>query len=42
MQQDSIGYLKMITEAVCEIKSVDLSNDTIKTIGIHFYYNRKI
>ena len=31
MQQDSIGYLKMVTETVCELKSVDLSNDDEKT-----------
>ena len=35
------GSLKGVTEAVC-LKSVDLSNDTIKILGIHFFYNKKV
>ena len=31
-----IGYLKGVTDAVCGLKCVDLSNDTIKILGIHF------
>ena len=37
-----IGSLKGVTEAVCGLKSVALSNDTIKILGIHFFYNKKV
>ena len=37
-----IGSLKGVTEAVCGLKSVDLSNDTIKILGIHFPYSKKV
>ena len=37
-----IGSLKVVTEAVCGLKSVDLSNDIIKISGIHFSYNIKV
>ena len=37
-----IGFLKGVTEAVCGLKSVDLSNDTIKILGIHFSYSKKV
>ena len=37
-----IGSLKGVTEAVCDLKSVDLSNDTIKILGIHFSYNKNV
>ena len=37
-----IGSLKGVTEAVCGLKSVGLSNDTIKILGIHFSYNKKV
>ena len=37
-----IGSLKGVTEAVCGLKSVDLSNDTIKILGIHFSYSKKV
>ena len=37
-----IGSLKGFTEAVCGLKSVDLSNDTIKILGIHFSYSKKV
>ena len=37
-----IGSLKGFTEAVCSLKSVDLSNDIIKILGIHFSYNKKV
>ena len=37
-----IGSLKGVTETVCGLKSVDLSNDTIKILGIHFSYNKKV
>ena len=36
-----IGSLKGVEEAVCGLKCVDLSNDTIKILGIHFSYNKK-
>ena len=37
-----IGSLKGLTEVVCGLKSVDLSNDPIKILGIHFSYNKKV
>ena len=37
-----IGSLKGVTEAVCGLRSADLSNDTIKILGIHFSYNKKV
>ena len=37
-----IGCLKGVIEAVCGFKSVDLSNDTIKILGIRFSYNKKV
>ena len=36
-----IGSLKGVTEAVCRLKCVNLSNDTIKILGIHFSYKKK-
>ena len=36
-----ISSLKRVTEAVW-LKIVDLSNDTIKILGIHFSYNEKV
>ena len=36
-----IGSLKGVTETVCGLKCVDLSNDTFKILGIHFSYNKK-
>ena len=35
-----IGSLKGVTEAVCGLKWVDLSNATIKILGIHVSYNK--
>ena len=37
-----IGSLKGVTEAVPGLKSVDLSNDTIQILGIHFSYSKKV
>ena len=37
-----IVSLKGVTEAVCGLKSIDLSNDTIKILGIFFSYNKKV
>ena len=37
-----IGSLKVVTEAVCGLKSADLSNDTIKILGIHLSYKKKV
>ena len=36
-----IGVLKSVKVAVCGMKCVDLCNDTIKIIGIHFSYNKE-
>ena len=38
----AIGSLKAVTEAVCALKSADLSNDTIKILGIHLSYKKKV
>ena len=37
-----IGSLKGVTNAVCGLKFVDLSNDTIKILRIYFSYNKKV
>ena len=37
-----IGSLKGVTEAVCGLKSANLSNNTTKMLGIHFSYNKKV
>ena len=37
-----IGSLKGVTEEVRGLKCVDLSNNTIKILGIHLSYNKKI
>ena len=35
-----IGSLKGVKKAICGLKCVDLLNDTIKILGIHFSYNK--
>ena len=37
-----IGSLRGVKEAVCGLKCIDLSNDSIKILGIHFSYNKKV
>ena len=37
-----IGSLKGVTEAVCGLKSTDLSNDRVKILGIHFSYSKNV
>ena len=37
-----IGSLKGVKEAVCGLKCVDLSNDTIKILGMHFSNNKNV
>ena len=37
-----IGSLKGVNVAVCGMRSVDLSKDTIKILGIHFSFNKQI
>ena len=39
---DSLGILKGTQEAVCDLQNIDLTNDSIKILGIHFSYNKKI
>ena len=34
--------LKGAQKAVCGLQNIDLTNDTIKTLGIHFSFNKKI
>ena len=42
MKITGIGFLKAVTEGVCGLKCVDLSNDTIKVLGIHISYNKNV
>ena len=37
-----LGILKGVQEAVCGLQNIDLTNDAIKILGIHFSYNEKI
>ena len=37
-----IGILKGVTWALCGVKSIDLTQQTIKILGIHFSYNRTL
>ena len=34
-----LGYLKGVLEAACCLKSITLTSDTIKTLGVQFSYN---
>ena len=38
----SIGSLKGVTVALCEVNSIDLAQETIKILGLHFSYNKKL
>ena len=42
MKITGIGSLKAGTEGICGSKCVNLSNDTIKILGIHISYNKKV
>jgi hypothetical protein len=37
-----IGVLKGINWALCELKSIDLTKQTIKILGMHFSYDIKL
>ena len=37
-----IGSLKGIKMAVCGIKCIDLTTETIKILGVHFSYKQKL
>ena len=37
-----IGSLKRVKMAVCGIKSIDLTIETIKILGVPFSYNQKL
>ena len=37
-----IGSLKRVKLALCEVKSIDLAQETIKIVGLHFSYNKKL
>ena len=37
-----LGILKGVQKAVCGLQNIDLTNDAIKILGIHFSYNEKI
>ena len=38
----NIGALKGVNVAVCGLKPVDLTSDTVKTLVLHFSYNKEI
>ena len=37
-----IGSLKRVKIAVCGIKCIDLTTETIKILRVHFTYNQKL
>ena len=37
-----IGVLKRVKVAICGVQSVDLVLDTIKILGTHFSFNKKL
>ena len=37
-----IRVLKRVQVAVCGISYIDLNNDTLKILGTHFSYNKKL
>ena len=37
-----ISLLKRVTVAVCSMKSVDLTSDTLKILGVHFSYTKTL
>ena len=37
-----LGILKWAQEALCGLQNIDVTNDTIKILGMHFSYNKKI
>ena len=37
-----IGSLKEVKIAVCSMKNIDLTKDTVKIIGISFSYNKSV
>ena len=37
-----LGVLKGVQEAVCGLQNIDLTNDTIKILGVHFSYNKNV
>ena len=37
-----LGILKGTQEAICDLQNIDLTNDIIKILAIHFSYDKKI
>ena len=37
-----IGVLKGVQVALCGMKCVNLNNETVKILGVHFSYNKKL
>ena len=37
-----IGSLKGVIKAACGLKSVNLTSDTLRILGVHFYCNQKL
>ena len=37
-----IGSLKGVKMVLCEVNSIDFAQGTIKTLGLHFSYNKKL
>ena len=38
----SIGFLKGVSLELCEMECIDLANNSMKILGIHCSYNKKI
>ena len=38
----NIGALKKVQVVVCDLRCKHLSNDTLKILGIYFFYNEKL
>ena len=38
----SIGTLKGVNVALCDMKCLNLTKETVKILGVHFSYNKKL
>ena len=42
MQNAGIGVLKGVSMELCGMECIDLTKNSVKNLGIHFSYNKKI
>ena len=42
MQIGGIGFLKNVNEALCSMKNINLTKESITILGVHISYNKKI